>query len=110
MERVRVGMKKCTKVAKVAKMEERAHGRSAVARMDAKGKRKVVREKPEHVGLVVIKDTMLRGVEKGGNHNLYIIDADDRENVEETLDNDEDLQPWCLSEGIEIELWQEVIS
>ena len=55
MNRVRVGTNKGTKVAKVAKMggegeEPMAQGR--VTRKEAKGKRKVAREKPEHVGRV----------------------------------------------------------
>ena len=64
MERARVGTIKGTKVAKVAKMEERIHGRMAVARKEAKVKRKVAREKPEHVGRVARQATMQRGVEK----------------------------------------------
>ena len=47
LERVRVRTKKDTEV---AMMGERTHGRRAVARKEAKGKRKVAREKQEHVG------------------------------------------------------------
>ena len=61
-------MKKDTKVAQVAIMqirEERTHVRRAVARKEAKDKRKVAREKTEHVGLVVAKqDTLQRGVKR----------------------------------------------
>ena len=32
----------------------------------------------------------------GGNKNLYAIDEDEHENIEQTLDNDEELQAWCL--------------
>ena len=53
-----------TKVAKVAKMGERAHGRRAVARKEAKGKRKVAMEKPENLGRVARQATMEHGVEK----------------------------------------------
>ena len=42
--------------------EARTHGRRAVARKEAKGKRKVAREKSEHVGFVVNQDTLQRGV------------------------------------------------
>ena len=44
MARVRAGTRK------VAKMKGRTRGRKAAARKEAKGKRKVAREKPEHVG------------------------------------------------------------
>ena len=47
MAKVRIGTKK---VAKVARREERIHGRRAAARKEAKGKRKVARENPERVG------------------------------------------------------------
>ena len=47
---------------------------------------------------------------KGGNKNLYVIDEDDSENVEESAENEEDLQAWCLLEESENEQWQEVIS
>ena len=55
---------KDTKVAKVAKMEGRSHDRRAVASMEAKGRRKVARERPEHVGRVARRATLQRGVEK----------------------------------------------
>ena len=44
--------------------QERVHVRRAVTRKEAKGKRKEVREKPEHVGLVASQATLQRGVEK----------------------------------------------
>ena len=47
---------------------------------------------------------------KGGNKNLYAIDEDDSENVEEPAESEEDLQAWCLLEESENEQWQEVIS
>ena len=40
----------------------------------------------------------------GGNKNLYAID--ENENIEQTLDNDEELQSWCLVEEGENEQWQ----
>ena len=43
---------------------------------------------------------------KGGNINLYAVDEDDSENVEESTENEEDLQAWCLLEGSENEQWQ----
>ena len=67
LERVRVGMKEGTDVAKVAKMhtrEERTHGRRVVARKEAKGKRKVTKEKTKGLGLAVKQDTLHRGVER----------------------------------------------
>ena len=47
---------------------------------------------------------------KGGNKNLYATDEDDSENVEESAENEEDLQAWYLLEESEHEQWQEVIS
>ena len=47
---------------------------------------------------------------KGGNTNLYAVDEDDGENAEESTENEEDLQAWCLLEESENEQWQEVIS
>ena len=47
---------------------------------------------------------------KGGNKNLYAIDEDDSENAEESGENKEDLQAWCLLEESENEQWQEAIS
>ena len=67
LERVRVGTKKDIKVAKVAKMqirEGRTHGRRAVTRKEAKGKREATMEKTEHVGRVAKQDTLQRGVER----------------------------------------------
>ena len=47
---------------------------------------------------------------KGGNKNLFAIDEDDSGNVEESTENEEDLQAWYLLEESENEQWQEVIS
>ena len=46
---------------------------------------------------------------KGGNKQLYAFDEDDSEHIEEALDNDEELQAWCLLEESEYGQWQEVI-
>ena len=58
LARLRAGTRK---VAKVAKMEGRTHERKAMARKEAKGKRRVAREKPEHVGRVARHDTLQPG-------------------------------------------------
>ena len=103
LERVRVGMKRDTKVAKVAEMHIREwwiHGRRAVARKEPKDKR---REAREHVGRVVKQETLQRGVERAAT-------TDESKNVEEKLDNDEELQVWCLLEEGENEQWQKAIS
>ena len=36
---------------------------------------------------------------QGGNQNLCAIEEDERETIEETRDNDEELQALCLLEG-----------
>ena len=110
MARVTTGTKKA---AKVARMEGRTHGREAVARKEAKGKRKVAREKPERAGHVATcgkTGHIAAWCRKGGNKKLYAIDEDDSENIEESADNDADLQAWCLLEESENEQCQEVIS
>ena len=43
---------------------------------------------------------------KGGNKNLHATDEDDSENIEESTENEEDLQEWCLLEESENEQWQ----
>ena len=50
------------------RMEERIRGRRAAARKEEKGKRRVAKEIPEHVGRAVRQDTLQLGVE-GGNTN-----------------------------------------
>ena len=67
LERVSVGLKKDPKVAKVARVQlrkGRTHDRRAVVKKEAKGKRRVAREKPEHVGRVARQATLQRGVER----------------------------------------------
>ena len=68
-------------MAKAARMEERTPDRKAVARKEAKGKRKVARERPEHVGRVARQDILQLGAGK---------------NIAESAENEEDLQAWCL--------------
>ena len=46
---------------------------------------------------------------KGGNKNLYAFGEDGSE-AEESVENEEDLQAWCMLEESENEQWQEVIS
>ena len=40
---------------------------------------------------------------------MYAVDEDDSENVEESAEDEDDLQAWCLLEESENEQWQEVI-
>ena len=107
MARVRAGTKK---VAKVAKMEGRTHGRKAVARKEAKGKGKVARETAGRCWTCGKTGHIAAWCRKGGNKNVYAIGEDDSENIEESVDNEEDLQACCLLEESEHEQWQEVIS
>ena len=78
------------RVAKAARMEERTIGRKAVARKEAKGKRKAARETSERAGRAARQDTLQK--------NLYAIDEDGSENAEESAENEEDLQAWCTLE------------
>ena len=50
------------------------------------------------------------GCRKGSSKNLYAIDEDENQNVEESAEEEDDLQAWCLLEESESEQWQEVIS
>ena len=50
------------------------------------------------------------GCRKGGSKNLYAVDEDENENIEESVEEEDDLQTWCLLEESESEQWQEVIS
>ena len=59
--KVKIGMRK---VAKVARMEARTHGRRAAARKQENGKGRVAREIPERVGRVARQDTMQLGEER----------------------------------------------
>ena len=61
MARVRAGMRK---VAKAAKAEERTRGRKAVVRKEAKGRRKVAKEKRGHVGRAARQVTLQLGAGK----------------------------------------------
>ena len=70
-----------------------------------KGKRKVAREKAEHIGRVARLDTLQPGARKEATTILYAIDEDDSENIEESSDNEEYLQAWCLREESENEQW-----
>ena len=79
-------------------------------RREAKGQTKVAREKTEHVGLVVKTKHVAAWCRKGGDEDLYAIDEDESEDIEETLDSDEEFQAWCLLGESENEQWQEVIS
>ena len=76
--------------------DERTHGSRAVARKEAKGKMKVARETTEHVGLVVKTGDIAAWSRTDGNNNLHAIDEDESESIEETPDNDEELQAWKL--------------
>ena len=75
----------------------------------AKGKRKVAREKIEHVTLAVKQHTLQRGVEKAATKTCTPL-MKMRVRNNETPDNDELLRAWCLLEESVNELWQEVIS
>ena len=56
------------------------------------GKEKVAREKTELVGCVVNEDSLQRGVEREATTNCTPLMKMTVKNIEETLDNDEELQ------------------
>ena len=89
------------RVAMAARMEERTLGRKAASRKEAKGKRKVAREKPERVGRAARH--IAAWCRNGRNKNLYAIDEDDSEKAEESAENEEDLQACCLLQESEHE-------
>ena len=106
LARVRAGMRK---VAKAAKAEERTRGRKQWQER---------RQRAEKGGKGETRTCWTCGktghiaawCRKGSNKNLYAIDEDDSENVEESAEDEDDLQAWCLLEESENEQWQEVIS
>ena len=94
----------------MAKEVERIRGKKEVERKEARDKRKVEKEKQEPAGRAVKQDTLQLGAGKGGNKNLYAVDEDENENIEESVEEEDDLQAWCLLEESESEQWQEVIN
>ena len=91
-------------------VEERTHGRRAVAWKEAKkGKEKSGKGEARACWTSGKTGHMAAWCRKGGKHNLYAIDEDDSERVEDATDNEEDLLAWCLSEESEHEQWQDVI-
>ena len=98
------------KAAKVERIEERIRGRRAAARKEEKGKKRVAKEIPRTCWTCGKTGHIAAWCRKGGNNKLYAVDEDDGENAEESTENEEDLQAWCLLEESENEQWQEVIS
>ena len=90
--------------------EGRTHGRRAVTRKEANCKREATLEKTEQSWTCGKTGPSPAWCREGGKKNLRAIDEDETENVEETPNNDEELQAWCLLEERENEQWQEVIS
>ena len=41
---------------------------------------------------------------------MYAVDEDENENIEESVEEEDDLQAWCLLEESESEQWHEVIN
>ena len=41
---------------------------------------------------------------------MYAVDEDENENIEESVEEEDDLQAWCLLEESESEQWQKVIN
>ena len=66
-----------------------------MARKEAKGKRKVAREKPEHVGRAARQDTLQPGARMEAT-NICAPLMTMTGKVEEATDNEEDLHAWCL--------------
>ena len=84
--------------------------REAVVRKEAKGKRELARDKPEHVGRVARQDTLQLGARKETANICTPSMKMPVKNIEESADNEEDLQAWCLLEESENEQWQDVIT
>ena len=101
-------MKRVIKVAKMQIRAERTSWPKGSGKKGCKGQEKGGRG--EHVGPGVKTEHIQTWCRKGGDEHLYAIDEDESENIEETLDNDEELQAWCLLEQSENEQWHEVIS
>ena len=91
------------KAAKVERMEERIRGRRAVARKEEKDKTRVAKEIPEHVGHVVRQDTLQHGAEKEETKLFTPLTKTTVRTSKTQLDNEEDLQAWCILEESESE-------
>ena len=80
----------------------KTRGRKAAVRKEAKGKRKAAREKPERVGRAARWETSQPGAGKDetrtGTPWTKMTD-----NTEESAENEEDLQAWCILEESENE-------
>ena len=104
------GFGKMRKVTKVAKVEERIHGRKGCGKKRGKGQEKGGKGETRTCWTCGKTGHIAVECRKGSNKNLYAIDEDENENVEESAEDEDDLQAWCLLEESENEQWQEVIS
>ena len=95
LAKVRTGTRRVTKV---ERMEERIRGRRAAARKEAKGKRKGGKGESRTCWTCGKTGHIAAWCRIGGNTKFYAVDEDDGENAEESTENEEDLQAWCLLE------------
>ena len=77
------------KAANVERMEERTRGRRAAARREEKGKRRVAKESPEHVGRAARQDSWCR--EGGNKHFFSPLTKTTVKTLKKTTENEEDL-------------------
>ena len=107
LERARVGARKA---ARVAKVEEKAIGKRAVERKEARDKKKGEKERQERAGHVERHDTLQPSAGKEATGTCMLWTKMKMGMSKRWQRRKEDLQAWCLLEESENEQWQEVIS
>ena len=79
-------------------MEEKALGKRAVERKEARDKKKGGKGETRTCWTCGKTGHTAAECRKGSNRNLYAMDEDENEKVEELAEEEEDLQAWCLLE------------
>ena len=87
--KVRTGTRR---VANLAKIEEKTPGRKASSKKGGKGQEKGGKGETRTCWTCGKAGHIAAWCRKGGNENMCAIDEDDSENVEESAENEEDLQ------------------
>ena len=91
-------------------VEEGAHGRKPMAKRGSKGTEKGGKGDSSTCWTCGKAGQISASCLKGGKENLNATGEEESEVDEEAIDDEEELQAWCLLEASEHEQWQVVIS
>ena len=95
-------------------MKEEAHGRKGSGKKGGKGQDKGGKGENRTCWTCGKTGHIAAWCGKGGRENLYAVDEEENEGIEEhsnrSTKSEEDLQAWCILEESDSEQWQEVIS